>query len=70
MILRGSTKLARVPHQKTSALSASSSFILWSSFAEDPEKEGFFPQKDNRTTNRRDPGERREDGNANNDSCF
>jgi hypothetical protein len=32
-------------HQKTSALSASSSFILLSSFAEDPEKERSFPQR-------------------------
>jgi hypothetical protein len=69
MILPGSTKLPRVPHQKTSALSAASSFILWSSSAEDSEKERFFPKRDKRTTNRRDPGERREDENANDDPC-
>jgi hypothetical protein len=54
--------------QKTSALSASSLFVILYSSAEDPLKERFFPiVKESQTAEIR---ERREDGKASHGPCF
>jgi hypothetical protein len=59
----------RISNQKTSALSAASSFIFWSHPPRIQSKLDLFA-KGRKTPKRRDPGERREDENAKYESCF